>query len=420
MQLNNYPKKILALLFICFMAVLLSYELYRSAGRLLKGTGQDLQEENPGGEEEKEEEKEEDKKASLDAAKADSALGEEAPPEEEELSPLEQAMLSFRDTVQSRLDMRGFYYELHMFITEDRYIVKAYPETTTDYEFDQVMLFKEFLDREGIHFAYVNQPTKYLDDTYMTRMFGVYTYTNANADRLVSRLRGAGVRTLDLREELVKDGLEITDLFYRTDHHWTTRAGLWASGKIARVLNDWCGYSIDLSLFDEDRYDFTTFENAWVGEQGKKIGASSAGTDDYTEICPKDRGQYTFYGKNGPWQEDFMGFINESAYDYDGPVEKRGSLHYSYNMFRAVNEKVEQGKVLIIGDSFSHVTEPFLSQAVHEIDAIVLRGKGDDFGLRQYILDGGYDTVLICYAQTNIGAHDDPKDANAKMFWLDR
>lgn len=412
MHLNNYPKKILAVLFGCFLAVLLSYEIYQAAGRLpwIDRESSSLKEGS-----EKTGKGREDQSAA--APGPDGETGEEP---EKEMSPLEEAMLSFSDTVQSRLDMRGFYYDIHMFLTEDKYVVKTYPDTTTDYEFEQVLRLKEFLDSEGIHFAYVNEPTKYLDDTYVTEMFGVYTYTNKNADRLCSRLREAGVNTLDLREEIVKDGLNIFDMFYRTDHHWTARAGLWASGKIAGALNEWCGYSIDLSLFDEDRYVFTTYEDSWVGEQGLKIGASTVGPDDFTEIYPKEKGSYTFYGEDGPWKDSFMGFINEKAFDYNGPVEKRPSLHYSYLRRRAVNENVEKGKVLIIGDSFSHVTEPFLSQGVHEINAIVLRGLGDDFKLKQYILDGGYDTVLVCYVQTSIGAHDDPGNANTKMYWLDR
>lgn len=416
MYYNNYPKKMLAVLFGCFLLVLLLYKANQAAEIFTWR--------NDWGVSQKKGSREKDGTGPESSSVGSEEAGEENSGEKkepmQETSPLEDAMLSFHDTLQSRLDMRGFYYDLHMFLTEDKYIVKTYPETTTDYEFNQVMKLKEFLDKEGIHFAYINEPTKYLDDTYVTEMFGVYTYTNQNADRLCSRLKKAGVHTLDLREEIVKDKLNIFDMFYRTDHHWTTRAGLWASGKIARTLNEWCGYSIDLTLFDEDKYVFTTYEDSWIGEQGLKIGASTVGPDDFTLIHPKEKGRYIFYGEDGPWEDSFMGFINEKALEYNGPIEKRSSLHYVYLRQRAVNENVEKGKVLIIGDSFSHVTEPFLSQGVHEINAIVLRGLGDSFELKKYILDGGYDTVLICYVQTNIGTYEDPKDPNSKMFWLDR
>ena len=51
-----------------------------------------------------------------------------------------------------------------------------------------------------------------------------------------------------IREKIREDGLDIYDMFYRTDHHWKTWSGLWAAGKIAAGLNECCGYDIDLSL----------------------------------------------------------------------------------------------------------------------------------------------------------------------------
>lgn len=72
--------------------------------------------------------------------------------------------------------------------------------------------------------------------------------------------------------------------------------------------------------------------------------------------------------------------------------------------------------MLLLGDSYAQVTEPFLSLSVHEIDSLILRSCDEDFDLHQYIIENGYDTVVICYAQFMIGAHDNPESANYKMF----
>ena len=50
------------------------------------------------------------------------------------------------------------------------------------------------------------------------------------------------------------------------------------------------------------------------------------------------------------------------------------------------------------------------------MDSLVLRACDDSFDLRNYILENGYDTVLICYAQFMLGAHDDPNSSNYRMF----
>lgn len=70
------------------------------------------------------------------------------------------------------------------------------------------------------------------------------------------------------------DGLDIYDMFYRTDHHWTTRSGLWATGVLAKTLNEKCGYQIDCSRYNESNYSFTEYKDAWLGEQGRVIAES--------------------------------------------------------------------------------------------------------------------------------------------------
>lgn len=69
-----------------------------------------------------------------------------------------------------------------------------------------------------------------------------------------------------------------------------------------------------------------------------------------------------------------------------------------------------------MGDSYEQVTEPFISLGVHEVDSLILRNYDSSFNLRNYILENGYDTVIIAYAQFMVGAHDDESSANYRMF----
>lgn len=75
--------------------------------------------------------------------------------------------------------------------------------------------------------------------------------------------------------------------------------------------------------------------------------------------------------------------------------------------------------MLIIGDSFEQMTEPFISLGVHEVDSLILRKCDDSFSLRNYIIENGYDTVIVCYSQSMLGAHDNSASANYKMFVFD-
>lgn len=299
---------------------------------------------------------------------------------------------------------KGYYSDLGIYFIENDYVVSPSPETTTDYEFEQMCQFKKKLDDAGINLLYVNKPTKYLDDSIFDR-FGVESYCNRNADKLLARLDEAGINTLDLRAEIRKDGLDIYKMFYRTDHHWTVPAGKWGAGKIAAALNEYCGYDIDLSIYDDENYDFKTTENAWYGEQGEKFVGAGAEMDDYTLVTPKFETSYTVDGQQGDFISSFI-------------KDTRQAFHYNYSSRNCINNNVKKGKVLILGDSFDVITEPFLSLSVHETN-IILRRDFDDIDVYDDIVrDGGYDTVIICYAPFMIGAHDSETNVNRKMFSL--
>lgn len=319
------------------------------------------------------------------------------------------------------LHMGDLYSDMGMYMTDDRYIVTSSPETSGDYEVEQVIGFRDFLEKNGINFIYVNEPTKYIDDDLFRRQFGVETYSNRNVDHFLERIREAGVNTIDLRENIKEEGLNSFDLFFRTDHHWTPSAALWAAGKMAEGLNEYCGYDIDLSVYDEDNFEKTEWKEAWLGEQGKKMGEPYAGLEDYTELKPKFKTDYTFKLHGGGRHRDtFDYFIDESMYDTESDVYDVRSWHYAYKDQNCINNKVKKGKVLLIGDSYDVVTHPFLSLQVHELDTMILREHGVNFHLENYIKKKGYDTVIVAYAQFMLGAHDDEENSNYKLFILDR
>lgn len=324
-------------------------------------------------------------------------------------------LINLNGTVAGRLNMQGFYSDKGMYVIDGNYIVSASEYTTTDYEYNETVDLKQFLDENGIHLLYVNEPTKYTDDSIFREEFGVETYSNQNADRFLARIREKEIPVVDLRDNIQLEGLHVKDLFYRTDHHWTTKTGLWATRIIADGLNRYCGYSIDTSIYDESNYIITEWKNCWLGEQGRKLAETYVGLDDYAEIKPDFPTNYTFKSSDEFEDGTFDDFINESVYYTENDLYE-SSWHYSYKQKNCINNDVEYGKVLILGDSYEQITQPFLSLGVHEVDSLILRSCDESFGLRNYILENGYDTVIICYAQFMIGAHDNPGSANYRMF----
>lgn len=326
-------------------------------------------------------------------------------------------MIELNGTVLKKLGVQTFYKDIGINVTDDGYSVGIYPETSTDYEYDQLVSLKAFLDENDIKLLYVNQPVKYIDDQYTMDQFGKQSYVNRNADKLLSRLKKAGIDCVDIRDSMRAENKDIKSMYYKADQHMTVPAGMWATEKLAEGLNKYCDYEIDTSLYDSEKYNFTEYEDVWLGEQGRKAAATYTGLEDYTVVTPKFETHYTIKdnGESATF-DDFLEwpiFISETDL-YDGP-----SWHYAYHRVDCINEDVEKGKILVLGDSYSHVTVPFLSLGVHELDSLIIRFREDDYRLRDVIKDGGYDTVVVSYASFMIGAHDDPENANKDLFTFD-
>ena len=89
-------------------------------------------------------------------------------------------LINLNGSMAKLLHIQGYYGNMGMYVTDDGYIVSAYDQTTTDYEYGQTVAFRDFLESNGIRLLYVNEPAKYIDDSEFTSEFGVDTFTNRN------------------------------------------------------------------------------------------------------------------------------------------------------------------------------------------------------------------------------------------------
>ena len=142
-----------------------------------------------------------------------------------DMMPFKRMMIDLNGTMEQVLNLRELYKNSGGVVLENGYVSGIYGVTTTNYELQQIVDLKDFLDEKGIQLLYVNEPTKYFDDAVIERDMGKRTYINANADTLLEGMAEAGVNYIDLREIYTELGYESFDLFYKTDHHWTVRAG---------------------------------------------------------------------------------------------------------------------------------------------------------------------------------------------------
>ena len=231
---------------------------------------------------------------------------------------------------------------------------------------------------------------------------GTLDFSNQNGDEFIRQLRKAGIRCLDLRDHIVKDGLNQRSLFYRTDHHWQAWTGRWAAGKILNELNKHYGYHADISLLEDKKYTEKKYDSLYLGSSGKKVTTARAKPDDFIVYLPKFKTNFQIeipsegLKKNG----DFSVLYNMGSL-------KRNAEGYSLDAYRAYGHgdkpllsihnrlKKDKKKLLFVRDSFSDTIIPFAALGMEHLSALDLRQfRGS---LQTYLKKNKPDTLILVY-----------------------
>ena len=71
------------------------------------------------------------------------------------------------------LGIRGYFSDEGIYAADGGYLLSPAEKTSTDYEFEETMKLYTYLKKKGVNLIYVNEPTKCLDDSVFTRLFGI-------------------------------------------------------------------------------------------------------------------------------------------------------------------------------------------------------------------------------------------------------
>ncbi len=263
----------------------------------------------------------------------------------------------------------------------------------------QIGKLKDVCDRNHCPFLYVSFPSRKgypgVEDGY-----GVEANTWNMRTDFLNGLQSMNIPVLDLRERLEQEGWKREDVFYKTDHHWTTDAGFFAAREIANVLKKDIGLGIQSEILSETNFSKEELKECWLGEMGRACSKSWTGTlDDFTVIRPLFETKLSYQEQTG----DFSILMDETHYGGRLSDEElyNVSMHYSYlpecgspEVIR--NEGIENDtKILFIRDSFSQVVIPFLALTAKEVTVWDVRESKE--GLLEEVESGRYDAVICAY-----------------------
>lgn len=266
-----------------------------------------------------------------------------------------------------------------------------------------VVDFRDALEAElGLPLLYVQAPQKVYYDGDGQLPEGLPDYGDAYANVMAHTLQNARVPYLDLRPVLAETG-RYGELFFSTDHHWTPEGALIGWEAVAKALREDFGLTVDPRSYDRDHYMQTTYEDVFLGSQGKRVGTLYAGTDDLTVWYP-DRFtwfNYEVYSQNidrtATFQQSLL--FPERLRETD-LYESNPYTYYSggdYPFARMRNLLNPGGpKVVLLRDSFACTFAPFMALGCGEVITIDLRYFHDD--LFEYIKWVEADMVVMLYS----------------------
>lgn len=257
----------------------------------------------------------------------------------------------------------------------------------------------------GIPFLYVQAPSDYLPvRTQFPLGVNYGAPANENIDAFLQMVRSNGISCIDVRE-LVKD-MPLSEVFYRTDHHWRIPAAFRTAQEIAAVLNlEAESFCTNVAWLDPENYRITAYENSFLGSRGIRTGSLYAGKDTFLVWEPvyETRFSHEYYvdgelqwTREGNFLEVFADaeMLEDPDYNnkynalmYTSACESRITNHMAGNDLRC----------LVIADSFGRQLVPFLSQGFHQTAYLDPQEGRFDGSVTDYIAEFLPDVVIVLF-----------------------
>ena len=227
---------------------------------------------------------------------------------------------------------------------------------------------------------------------------------NASQTDLMTQAQGAvtGAAWADVYTPLMEHKDE--DIFYRTDHHWTSLGAYYGYTGLAQAL----GYT-PVPLSD---YDATVRSTEFYGTVFSSSGVRWVRPDTITTYVPEDGitvVSHTYDNAGNPVEEP------RELY-----VESFLSVKDKYSMFLGGNQSLgvvknannpDGPKLLILRDSYADSLVPFLTAHYSEIHLIDPRYY--HLSVKDYVAQNDIDQALVLYSVPNFVT-----DGN--LFWITR
>ena len=272
----------------------------------------------------------------------------------------------------------------NVFMCKDNYLMEDIGKLDTkkmENNYNSLAKLKQLYPNINMDFMLVPNAANIMSDKLP--LFAVTEDQNKQMDDFFKKIQSIGINPVDVRATFKKNKEKI-ELYYHTDHHWTTDGAYLAYQDFAKKNK----------LNSNIKYDALAVKNDFRGTLASKSGFTNGLNDMIKIYLPKEGQNYKnsviFYSDTKEKTTEFYKLNNlkkKDTYTVFG-----GSNHPIYSIKTPVSS---QRKLLLIKDSYANSFIPFLSQDYREIIVIDPRYFFDD--ISEIIKANGITDVLFLY-----------------------
>lgn len=272
----------------------------------------------------------------------------------------------------------------NVFMCKDNYLMENISKADAkkmENNYNSLAKLKQLYPNINMDFMLVPNAANIMSDKLP--MFAVTEDQNKQMDDFFKKIQSIGINPVDVRATFKKNKEKI-ELYYHTDHHWTTDGAYLAYQDFAKKNK----------LNSNIKYDALAVKNDFRGTLASKSGFTNGLNDMIKIYLPKEGQNYEnsviFYSDTKEKTTEFYKLNNlkkKDTYTVFG-----GSNHPIYSIKTPVSS---QRKLLLIKDSYANSFIPFLSQDYREIIVIDPRYFFDD--ISEIIKANGITDILFLY-----------------------
>ena len=209
---------------------------------------------------------------------------------------------------------------------------------------------------------------------------------NASQAAVIDTVRSnTNAQYIDLTDVLSAHADE--QIYYRTDHHWTTLGAYYGYSALAQAMG--------LQPLSIDTFNRRTVSDTFYGTSWSSSGFSWVPPESIeTFVDETDDVQVVNYPNGEPvegrmYHEEFLSQKDKYKYFWGGNTP----------LLQITTAHTDAPSILILRDSYMDCLSPFLTEHFSRIDILDLRYYRTS--LQEYLQEQDFDAILVCYSVSN-------------------